>query len=200
MKEFRNGRAAGNFIWRVCSAHVIAYFIAGVFALFIMDYRSEFLTEPLSSLMKPVESPWIMLGPSLQIFRGMIIALVLIPVRRFIFEKDGFIKLTVLILGLSFISTIGPAPGSFDGYIYTVFPLRYHLIGIPEALLYTLLFSGIISFWYKSGKKWITIISIIFVAIIMFLSISGFFNMTEGVALNHSIHCNTVKILQAFCS
>lgn len=76
-----------NFIWKVCAAHFIAYFTAGILALFFLDYKTHFSSEYLSSMMKPVESPWVMLGPSFQLFRGIIIALVLLPVRGFIFEK-----------------------------------------------------------------------------------------------------------------
>ncbi len=103
--------------------------------------------------MRPVSSPWVALGPGLQIFRGVLIALALLPVRGFLYGKNGFLKLAWLVLGLSFISTIGPTPGSFDGYIYTILPVQYHLGGIPEAVLYTALFAGILAFWHKSGKK-----------------------------------------------
>ena len=163
-----------RFIWRICAAHVIAYFIAGLIALVFLDYRTHFASESLSLLMRPVTSPWVALGPGLQIFRGLIIALVLLPVRRFIFTENGFLKLAWLILGLCFISTIGPTPGSFDGYIYTVLPVQYHLGGIPEALLYTLLFDGIVAFWYKSEKRYLTIVSVVLVAVIVLFSILGF--------------------------
>lgn len=172
-----------NFIWKVCAAHFIAYFTAGILALFFLDYKTHFSSEYLSSMMKPVESPWVMLGPSFQLFRGIIIALVLLPVRGFIFEKKGFIKLAWLVLGFSFISTIGPAPGSFDGYIYTLLPVSYHLGAIPEALLYTVLFSGIISLWYKFERKYITIISAIFISLILFMSIGGFWASGKAIGV-----------------
>lgn len=169
-----------TFIWRICSAHVIAYFIAGIFALFFLDYKTHFSSESLSLLMRPVTSPWVALGPGLQIFRGLIIALALLPVRKFIFKKNGFLKLAWLTLGLSFLSTIGPTPGSFDGYIYTILPIRYHLGSIPEAILYTLLFSGIVAVGYKSKKKHITTLTIVLVAIVLLFSIMGFMSTVQA--------------------
>ena len=41
-----------KFVWRVSTAHVIAYFIAGVFAMSLFDYESMFACGILSCLMK----------------------------------------------------------------------------------------------------------------------------------------------------
>lgn len=160
---------------------MIAYFIAGIFALFLLDYKTHFASGSLSLLMRPVTSPWVTLGPGLQLLRGLIIALVLLPVRGFIFGKNGFLKLTWLILGLCFVSTIGPTPGSFDGYIYTVLPVQYHLGSIPEAILYSLLFSGTLAFWYGSEKKYITVLSVILVVAILLCSTMGFLSAGKAV-------------------
>ena len=73
----RQPESPKTFVWRICSAHVIAYFTAGVFALLFLDYRTHFSSESLALLMRPVSSPWVALGPGLQIFRGVLIALAL---------------------------------------------------------------------------------------------------------------------------
>lgn len=66
-----------------------------------MAYQEHFLAEPLS-FMCPVDSAIVALGPALQIFRGLLLSLILIPlIKTFIEEKNGFIKLMVLILALS---------------------------------------------------------------------------------------------------
>ena len=160
----RQPESPKTFVWRICSAHVIAYFTAGVFALLFLDYRTHFSSESLALLIRPVSSPWVALGPGLQI------ALALLPVRGFLYGKNGFLKLAWLVLGLSFISTIGPTPGSFDGYIYTILPVQYHLGGIPEAVLYTALFAGILAFWHKSGKRY---------AVIVLFSVMGFLGAAQ---------------------
>lgn len=53
-----------------------------------MNYRDLFATDVISSFMKPVDEPIVVLGPVLQIFRGILLALVLLPLRKvFFLEK-----------------------------------------------------------------------------------------------------------------
>jgi hypothetical protein len=164
-----------TFFWRVIAAHTIAYFIAGIFALIFMNYREVYAGELMSLIMRPVDSPIVALGSGLQIFRGFIIALVLLPFREvFLSSKRGWLKLWGLIIGLSYISTIGPTFGSFDGYIFTVIPLEYHLLGIPETLIYTTLFSFMVVLWHKKPLKVWNVIAIILVVLIMLMSLMGF--------------------------
>ena len=165
-----------RYFWQITYAHTIAYFIAGFFAMFVMNYRDFFATDSLSAFMHPVDAPIVALGPALQVFRGIIIALILLPLRKILFEeKRGFLKLGLLVIGLSLLSTIGPTMGSFDGYIYTTAPVLYQIWGYPEALIYTALFIGILFLSKKyEHKKFITVLSIIFVALIALMGIMGF--------------------------
>ena len=164
------------YFWQVVYAHTIAYFIAGLFAIVFMDYRDLFSTEIISSFMYPVDEPIVALGPSLQIFRGILLALILLPLRKTFFEeKNGLVKLGIMIIGLSYLSTIGPAPGSFEGFIYTKIPYMYQIVGYPEAIIYVLLFTGILGISMKyAHKKIITVLSIIFVVLICLMSITGY--------------------------
>ena len=107
-----------KFIFRITVAHTVAYSFAGIFALAVMKYREHYASDSLGLLMLPVDSPIVALGPALNILRGIILGFILLSVRTIILGCKGFLKLAVLTLGLSFISTIGPTPGSFDGYIY----------------------------------------------------------------------------------
>jgi len=165
-----------KYFWHVTYAHTIAYFIAGIFAVLVMNYRDLYATEIISSFMHPVDSPIVALGPALQIFRGIILALILLPLRKTFFEeKNGLIKLGIIIIGLSFLSTIGPTMGSFEGFIYTKVPYIYQLLGYPEAVMYVVLFMGILAVSIKYEHKKITIIlPIIFMILIIIFSIMGF--------------------------
>jgi hypothetical protein len=169
-----NKKEVTIFIWRVVSTHTIAYFIAGLFAVIFMHYKEQFAADIMSSIMRPVDSPWVALGAGLQIIRGMIIAFVLLPFKETLISKNGWIKLAGLILGLSYISTIGPTFGSFEGYVFTKIPLQFHLLGIPEALIYTILFSLSFYLWYKNSNKAWNIISIILIILIVLMSFSGY--------------------------
>jgi hypothetical protein len=77
-------------------------------------------------------------------------------------------------LGLSFLSTIGPNSGSFEGYIYTILPIQYLLLGIPETLYYIGLFIGILAFWYKKEKKYVNVVAVILIVLILFMSFMGY--------------------------
>jgi hypothetical protein len=165
-----------KYFWQIIYAHTIAYFIAGLFALVVINYRELFSTDIISSFMRPVDAPIVALGPLLQIFRGIIIALVLLPLRKTFFEeKKGLLKLGLIIIGLSLLSTIGPTIGSFEGYIYTKIPYMYQILGYPEAIIYVLLFIGILNISIKySHKKIVFILSIVVMILISLMSIMGF--------------------------
>ena len=151
-----------RFIWRVTAAHTIAYFFAGIFALLVVDYETWFSEGSISSFMLPTDAPIVALGPSLQIIRGIIMALVLLPIKKvFIDTEYGFIKLWFLIMGLSVLSTFAAAMGSIDGFIYTNVPIIEQIMGYPEALLWATIFTGILWIFYKFERKAINIISII---------------------------------------
>jgi len=165
-----------QYFWQIIYAHTIAYFIAGIFATVVINYRELYSTETISLIMLPVDTPIVALGPFLQIFRGIILALILLPLRKpFFEEKKGLLKLGLIILGLSLLSTIGPTMGSFDGYIYTKIPYMYQILGYPEAIVYVLLFIGILSISIKYAQKKITtILSIVFMVLISLMSIMGY--------------------------
>jgi hypothetical protein len=163
-----------KFVFRITVAHTVAYFFAGIFAVVFMNYREHFASESLGLLMLPIDSPMVALGPGLNIIRGIILGLILLTVRNMILGDKGFLKLAILILGLSFISTIGPTPGSFEGYIYTKLPFQYHLLGIPETLLYVAMFVGIPYLWYKTEKKYFNVIAIVLVVLILLMSFAGY--------------------------
>jgi hypothetical protein len=165
-----------KYFWQITYAHTIAYFIAGLFAVVVINYKELYSTDVISLIMLPVDTPIVALGPFLQIFRGVLIALILLPLRKAFFEeKNGLLKLGLVIIGLSLLSTIGPTMGSFDGYIYTKIPYLYQILGYPEAILYVLLFIGILHISIKySHKKIIPILSIVFMVLISFMCIMGF--------------------------
>ncbi|MDR1740218.1 MAG: hypothetical protein LBR45_05620, partial [Bacteroidales bacterium] len=115
-------------------------------------------------------------GGALQIIRGIIMALVLLPFRKVFTEENyGFLKLGLLILGLSVLSTFSAATGSVDGFIYTKLSFTEHISGYFEAILWISLFIGILWIFYKFEKKAINIIAIVLVVLIILMSIAGYF-------------------------
>jgi len=166
----------GKYFWQVTYAHTIAYAFAGIFAVLFMDYSGLWEQEVVVTLMRPLDHPIIPLGMGLQIFRGLLLALIFLPLRKTFFEERlGLAKLAVMILGLSYLSTFGPGFGSFEGFIYTNLPLRHHFWGIPELALYLASFIGMLYVAKKHGhRKILTALSIVIVALIIFMSLMGF--------------------------
>jgi hypothetical protein len=162
-----------TFVWRITATHTIAYFAAGIFALLVLKYNETFGVGILS-FMRPTDSSWVAAGAGLQIIRGALLALFLYPFSTiFINTKKGWVKFWLLSFGLSYLLTFSAAIGSFEGFIYTNFPMRYHLLGIPEVLLYLTLFTILMWGWYKKPKKIFNTLSVISVLLIALMSAMG---------------------------
>lgn len=164
-----------QFFWRITACHMVTYFIIGFLASTYLDYKNFFGTELLRTYMRQIDSPWVAAGPALQVFRGLLFALVLWPIRdSFLKEKKGWLKLWFLFIGLAILGTAGPSPGSLEGMVYTVLPIGYHLWGLPEVFIQTLLFSLAVVFWYRKPAKVWNIVMAIFVVLIILMGLAGF--------------------------
>jgi len=151
-----------------------------------MDYKTWFINGAISTFMLPTNTPIIALGPALQIFRGLIMALVLLPLQKvFIDGKYGFLKLWLLLLGLSVFSTFAAAMGSIDGFIYTNVPIIEQIMGYPEAFVWSTLFIGILWAFYKFEKKAINILAIVVFVLVVFMSIMGYLEALGIISTQH---------------
>lgn len=164
----------GTFFWRVSSSHMITYFIMGIIASSLLDYKEAFANPPLSYLMRPIDSSWVAIGPVLQIFRGLVFSIALWFFKDiFLFKEYGWAKLWLLIIGLSILSATGPTPGSIEGFIYTKIPVLSQIKGYFEVLPQTLLFSLFVFYWYKRPKKLWNVLSIVLVSLMVILCALG---------------------------
>ena len=151
---------------------MISYFLAGLFAYYFLNYKELFESEPFSHFMKPVDSKAVAAGPALQAVRGVVFSIALWPFRKAFLEVDyGWFKLWVLIVGLSILSTVGAAPGSIEGFIYTTIPVEKQVMGYLEVLPQTLAFSLMVFYWYRSPRKAWNWLSVIIVVLIILMSI-----------------------------
>jgi hypothetical protein len=74
--------------------HTITYFVMGAHAFHFLHY-SDFINDPKSG-MRPVTSMWVILGPPLQVFRGVLFAAVFYPFRDRLFGRrnEGLVGAT----------------------------------------------------------------------------------------------------------
>lgn len=162
-----------KFVWKIASAHTVAYFIAGIYAITFLNYNELFNTGSLN-FMRDTDTTWVAAGPGLQVLKGILVGLVLYPFRAIFIESNkGWLKFWLLIFGLSYILTLSAALGSFEGVIYTNIPFEDHFIGLSEILLYTTLFSLSLWLWYMKPSKIVNIIAIVLTSLIVLISLMG---------------------------
>jgi hypothetical protein len=143
-----------NFTLKVIVAHTFTYFIFGLIMSNIFDYQAIWQQDVIKDFMRPYDSPWIMAGPFLQPIRGIIFAIGIWPIREIIFnKKHGWLTLWGIIVVFGILSTPAAAPCSIEGLLYTQLPLWFHLIGLPEIMLQTLLFSLLLTWWMKRNTN-----------------------------------------------
>jgi hypothetical protein len=136
------------FCGRVTLVHFLSYSLVGAlfFALglnVIVYYESnpDPAMQGYQEIFRATDSVLVAAGPLLNIIRGLLFGLVLYPFREtLITRKWGWAYLWALFLVLALFSTIGPAPGSIEGLIYTHVPLSHHLLTPWEGVLQTLVF------------------------------------------------------------
>jgi hypothetical protein len=162
----------GRFFFRITACHMVTYMIVGFIAYTIMDYPTRFSEE--CSIMVPTDSTRVALGPSLQVIRGLIFALVLYPFRRvFLDEGWGWLKLWGLFLGLAILSTAGPAPGSVEGLIYTKAPIGGQILGLWEVVVQTLAMSVLFVAWSRKPSRAWSLVMGTLVALVVLMSVAG---------------------------
>lgn len=153
-EELDTARGFGRFWFRVTACHVVTYFLAGIVAYSLFNYRALFQAEALATYMRPVDSKWVAAGPALQVIRGLVIAIVLYPFRKVIFgTPQGWLKLSGLLVGLSVLSPSGAAPGSLEGLVYTTVTWPVQLKGLPEVIVQNFAFAALLVAWYRSPRK-----------------------------------------------
>jgi hypothetical protein len=156
--------------------HTVTYFIMGLLALTILDYRTTFAGEVTRDYMRPVTDPIVALGPALQFIRGILFAVAFYPLREILFaRKNGWLITWLLLVMLGILSTFGAAPGSVEGLLYTKMPVSLQISGWLEVMTQALLLSAILYYWVNHPeKKWLAwALGIIYVLVIVF-SILGF--------------------------
>lgn len=134
-----------RFVAYTTAAHCITYALFGVIASSVFNYSDLFTKPILCDYYKPFGSVAIYLGPFFQVVRGVLFGLVLVPFRELLKEENlGWLWLWALFIVIGIVGTPAASPSSIEGLIYTKMPIWFHLIGMPEMLGQTLLFSFLI--------------------------------------------------------
>jgi hypothetical protein len=135
--------------------HTITYFVMGALAFHFLHY-ADFINKPNSG-MRPTTDPLVMLGPALQIVRGVLFALVFYPFREILFtRKHGWLLIAWILIGIGILGTFAAPPGSLEGFIYTTVPFALQVRGYLEIVPQALLLSALLFYWVRHpGKVWL---------------------------------------------
>jgi hypothetical protein len=162
--------------------HTVTYFIMGVLASTILDYKSMFASPHMACWMRQFPDPLIAAGPLLQPIRGLVFALVVYTLREVIFaRKHGWLLLWWLLVALGILSTFGPAPGSLEGLTYTTIPIRNQLVGHLEVVPQAFLFALGLCYWVNHPeKRWFSVIMVAAFVIFSGFAILGVLSLSAS--------------------
>jgi hypothetical protein len=134
--------------------HTLTYLLMGALAYHFLHYAAT-INSPNSG-MRPTTSTWVLLGPALQIFRGILFASVFYLFREQLFgRRDGWLRMAWMLIGIGILGTFAAPAGSLEGFIYTTTPALSQATGYLEVVTQALLLSALLCYWVNtSGKKW----------------------------------------------
>jgi len=143
-----------GFIARFTLVHFVTYWISGFLFYTLLGYHALYELPEIAVFMRPTTSIWVTAGPLFQLVRGPIMALAIFPFNKvFLNRKRGWMLLWGLFIALAILSPAGPTPGSIEGIAFTVLPLWFHLVGLPEVLLQTLALSFLVYLWERRPQE-----------------------------------------------
>lgn len=152
-------------------AHTITYMFMGILASTLLHYREAFANPEVSCYMRQLNDPIVMAGPLFQPIRGILFGLAFYPIRGVLFgRKRGWLVMAWLLVALGILGTFGPAPASFEGMIFSTWPVLGQMGGWIEVVPQAVLLSAILCYWVNyREKKWLswTLGSIFFVSMVL---------------------------------
>lgn len=150
--------------------HTVTYFLMGLAALLLLGYADKYADPSVAVLMRQTTDPLVAAGPLFQVIRGALFGIVVFLLRDLVLErKNGWLTLWAVLVIVGVISPFGAAPASIEGMTYTTLPLWFHISGLPEILLQSLLLAGIATWWINHPQnKWMGwLMGVIFVIILL---------------------------------
>jgi len=155
--------------------HTLTYLLMGALAFYFLHY-ADWINKPGSG-MRPTTSMFVVFGPALQIFRGILFAAIFYPLREKLFgQKNGWLLIAWLLIGLGILGTFAAPAGSLEGFIYTTIPIGIQLRGYLEIVTQALLLSVLLFYWVRHpGKQWMTVTLTSLYSICVVLPILGMF-------------------------
>lgn len=151
--------------------HTVTYTIMGLIAFILFDYSARFAQPHIAAYMRQTDTRMVMAGPLFQPIRGALFGIVFYLFKDTLFgKKRGWLVMWIMLVIVGVLSTFGPSPGSIEGVLYTVWPIRDHLWGAPEVYIQALLLSLIVTYWVDNPeKRWLNwVLGALFALVMVF--------------------------------
>jgi hypothetical protein len=132
--------------------HTVTYFVMGALAYKLLHY-ADIINRPDSG-MQPTTSMWVIFGPALQIFRGILFASVFYIFREQLFgRRNGWLRMAWMLVGIGILGTFAAPAGSLEGFIYTTTPFLMQIRGYLEIVTQAVLLSVLLCYWVNHPSK-----------------------------------------------
>lgn len=157
-------------LFKTALTHTVTYFLMGLVALALLGYADKYADPAVAVFMRQTTHPLVAAGPLLQVIRGALFGLVIYLLRDLVLgRKHGWLTLWAVLAIVGVVSPFGAAPASIEGMIYTTLPLWFHINGLPEILLQSLLLAVVATWWINHPeKKWLGwLMGIVFIIIVL---------------------------------
>ncbi|HEX7555690.1 MAG TPA: hypothetical protein VF338_03620 [Leptolinea sp.] len=155
--------------------HTTTYFLIGLVSFTLFDYSAKYADPVLGNFMRQTTHPLVAAGALFQVLRGLLFGLVFYTLRDIVFaRKNGWLILWFVLLVVGVISPFGPSPGSIEGLVYTNVPMWFHLMGLPEVIIQSLLLAFFTFYWTNHPeKRWLGWMFGILFILVVIMSIMG---------------------------
>lgn len=143
-------RVLVGFTLRSTLLHVITYMVIGALAFHFMTHRYDETAAGMQDLHGQHVMHWFFLA---QIVRGLLLGLVLFPLRRALLDLKCWGGLVVAVILFMIGSVIG-INGAIEAWVYTtLFNLYLFLVHLPEVVIQTILYGYLLLAWERRVEK-----------------------------------------------
>lgn len=155
--------------------HTVTYFVIGFISYSVFDYSARYADPLLGNYMRQTSHVLVAAGPLFQIIRGLLFGLIFYTLRDIYFKKkNGWLTIWLMLVVIGIVSPFGPSPSSIEGLLYTNIPLHFHLIGLPEVAVQSLLLALLTHYWVcHPEKKWLGWVFGIAMGVVLLMSAMG---------------------------
>ncbi|MBK7781302.1 MAG: hypothetical protein IPJ58_11150 [Ardenticatenia bacterium] len=155
---------------KVVIVHTVTYFLMGLLAFTLLDYAGRFADPAVATFMRQASDPWVASGPLFQVLRGLLFGIAFYPLREIVFaRKHGWLVLWLVLVVVGILAPFGAAPSSIEGMIYTILPISFHVMGLPEVVIQAFLLAFLSHYWINHPeKKWLDwVLGVAFISVLL---------------------------------